>query len=282
MKIWKRLGYFLRRRRLEREMEQELRVHRQLSEDQFRIEGMSDREARHAASKALGNVTLALEDSRSAWNFEWLESLIADVRYAVRGFSRAPIFAVTVIATVGLALGLNTILFTVFNAYVLKPFEVRDPYQLYSVHWETRKGGFTPTVREFDELREHNPVFSDLVGWRQAFSRADGHLMFGQVVSSNYFSMLGVGAAIGRPLLQSDAAAGNALVLSYSAWQNKFGADPGIVGHRIAIAGKSYEVVGVAPSSFAGIWQIPPDFWAASGPSESAANVQVIGRLRAG
>ncbi len=112
--------YFTRRKR-ERELEEELRSHREMAEDVFRSAGMPDEEARFAAQRALGNVTSALEDSRAIWNFQWLESLIQDVHYALRGFFRAPAFVLTVVGTIGLALGLNTALFTLFNAYVLCP-----------------------------------------------------------------------------------------------------------------------------------------------------------------
>jgi hypothetical protein len=110
--------YFTRRKR-ERELEEELRAHREMAEDEFRREGMPEEEARFAAQRSLGNVTGALEDSRAVWNLQWLETLMQDARYAMRGFLRTPAFALTVVGTIGLALGLNTALFTLFNAYVL-------------------------------------------------------------------------------------------------------------------------------------------------------------------
>ncbi len=138
MKLWNRIRYFGRRRAMERELEEELRAHRDLKKERFVREGMSAQQASDAASRSFGNMTLALEDSRGAWNFAWFESLGQDIRYATRCFRNAPLFSLTVILTIGLALGLNTILFTAFNAYVLAPFSVQDPYSLYSVWWNTK------------------------------------------------------------------------------------------------------------------------------------------------
>src|SRR5437870_6547767 len=122
MKIWNRVRYLVNRRRLERELAEELRIHEEMAQEDQHREGVSGPEARYAARRTMGNVTLTLEDSRAQWNFAWLESLLLDVRFSWRSFRRAPIFACSVIGTVGLALGLNTTLFTIFNAYVLRPF----------------------------------------------------------------------------------------------------------------------------------------------------------------
>ena len=84
MKFWNRIRHYGRRRRMQRELEEELRAHRAMTEDRFMREGMTAEEARAAAARSFGNMTLALEDSRGAWNFAWLESLWQDVRYALR------------------------------------------------------------------------------------------------------------------------------------------------------------------------------------------------------
>src|ERR1700680_1049226 len=95
--------YFTKRKR-ERELAEELRAHREMAEGELRRSGMTERDARFAAQRAVGSMTVALEDSRAAWNSQWLESLVLDARYAVRSFRRAPAFALTVIGTIGLAL----------------------------------------------------------------------------------------------------------------------------------------------------------------------------------
>src|SRR5712671_746642 len=117
-RIWNKLLHLPRRRRFEADLQDELLLHRQMLEEQ------------DGHPRDFGNATLALENSREQWSFRWLESIRIDLRYAVRGFCRAPLFALTVIATIGLALGLNTTLFTVFDAYVLRPVSIRDPHGL--------------------------------------------------------------------------------------------------------------------------------------------------------
>src|SRR5579864_5086050 len=141
MKLWNRIRRSTRRGDAERELEDELRAHRAMTEERFLHEGMPAEEARAAAARSFGNMTLAFEDSRGAWNFAWFESFGQDIRYALRCFRNAPLFSLTVILTIGLALGLNTVLFTGFNAYVLAPFSVQDPYSLYSVWWNTKDSG---------------------------------------------------------------------------------------------------------------------------------------------
>ena len=266
MKVWNRIRNFARRRTMERELEQEVRAHRAMKEERLQREGMSEREARETAARSFGNMTLALEDSRAAWNFAWLESLGQDIRYALRCFRNAPLFSLTVILTIGLALGLNTLLFTGFNAYVLAPFSVEDPYSLYSMWWNTKATigrGFS--WDEFQQLRANNSACSDLLAMRRVSARYNGDSLKGEMVSGNYFSMLSVAPEIGRTLIPSDAATpgSNAvIVLAHEAWKSKFQEDPSVVGRTILLQGRSFEIVGVARRGFAGIRNQPPDFWA--------------------
>jgi predicted permease len=276
MGLW---HYFTRRKR-ERELIEELRLHREMSEEAFRRDDMPEADARFAAQRALGNVTRALEDSRSVWNLQWLESLMQDVRYAMRGFVRTPAFALTVVGTIGLALGLNTALFTIFNAYVLRPFAVHDPYSLYQFTWITKSGDyhrFTP--KEFEAFRRKNPAFMDALTFHFVMTRTNGQPMLVQIISDNAFTMLGTEAALGRTLLPGDD---RTLVLSDAAWKNKFGADAGIIGKKFEILGASYEVVGVARPQFTGLTEVPPDFWIPLITTGEQANDAggLIGRLK--
>jgi hypothetical protein len=118
MKIWKRIWQWRRREEFESGLEEEMRFHREM-----------------AGGAAFGSVAMALEDSRAVWRFAWLDSVMQDVRYALRGFRKSPGFALAVVGTIGAALGLNTTAFTVFNAYALRPFAVQDPWALYGFTW---------------------------------------------------------------------------------------------------------------------------------------------------
>ena len=254
MKIWKRIRLLAQRRQFEDDLAEEMRIHREMAAAALGSD----------AARAFGSAAMSMEDSRAVWGFGRLDSWRQDLRYAVRGFRKTPAFALTVIGTIGLALGLNTTVFSVFNAYLLKPHAVRDPYGLYWYTWVTAKGqGHSFTWREYRDLCRQKGVFSDVMAYEKVFAGADGHGMFGQMVSGNYFTMVGTGTLLGRPLLPEDAAApggGAVMVLSHAAWQNKFGGDPAIVGKKIFMRGQPLEVVGVANPGFSGL-EFPAEFW---------------------
>src|ERR1700687_4026417 len=150
----------------------------------------------------------------------WLEDLLQDVRYAWRGLRRSPMFVFTVVTTIALGLGLNTALFSIFNATYFRPIAVRDPHSLYQFFLTDRSGeSHDHTWTEYQELSAHNPVFSEALGYRHTQARMDGHTVLGTLVTEEYFRVLGVGVALGRTLLPTDTAV---IVLSYRAWQNRF------------------------------------------------------------
>src|SRR6266852_1038804 len=135
-----RLRALLIWRRVEHELDEELRFHIEMQTRKYRAAGMNSREAARRARVQFGGVELAKEECRDARGIGWIESLLQDTRYALRGFRRTPGFALTVVATIALGLGLNTTVFTFFNTYVLQPLNVSDPYSLYSFTWLNRKG----------------------------------------------------------------------------------------------------------------------------------------------
>jgi predicted permease len=215
-------------------------------------------------------MTLRAGDSRAERTFTWLESLLQDTRYALRTFRRAPLFSCGIAATVGLGIGLICSLFTVFEAYVLRPFAVRDPYSLYEFQWQARGGGLQGfSWSEAEHLSSDSTLFSNVIASSATWVFVDGRPMAGRLVSGNYFPALGVEAAMGRTLLADDAAAPGAqpvVVLSHNAWQSKFAGAPDILGKKIAIRGYPFTIVGVTRAEFGGledadIKQPPPDFW---------------------
>src|SRR5262249_45058976 len=148
-------------RQVEHELDEELRFHIEMQTRKNVEAGMNMGEAARRARVQFGGVEQAKENCRDARGIGWIETLLQDVRYALRGSRRTPGFTLTVIATIALGLGLNTTLFTIFNAYVLRPVAVRDPYSLYSFHWTIKRGeGQRLTWREFQDFRKQNPAFS--------------------------------------------------------------------------------------------------------------------------
>src|SRR2546430_3064175 len=220
-----RLRALLVWRRVEHELDEELRFHIEMQTRRNVEAGMDAHEAARRARVQFGGVEQAKENCRDARGIGWIETLLQDVRYALRGFRRTPGFALTVVATIALGLGLNTTLFTIFNAYVLRPVAARDPYSLYLFYWTVKSGeGQRLTWHEFEDFRKQNPAFSEVMGAHFLFARVEGHPLLGEVVTGNYFRMLGAGAALGRTLLPGDDAAPGSepvIVLSYAAWRRK-------------------------------------------------------------
>ena len=196
------------RRRVEDELDEELQFHLAMQARKNLAAGMSDGEASRQAHVQFGGVQQAKEECRDARGVSWIETLAQDIRYAVRGFRRSPGFALTVVGTIALGLGLNTTVFTIFNAYVLRPLAVRDPHSLYQFTWTNRGGeGHLFSWAEFQDVRKQAPAFSEMLGYRPLKIRADGHVLFGHLVTGNYFRMVGVNASLGRTLVPEDAAA---------------------------------------------------------------------------
>src|SRR5215472_15051285 len=114
----------------------------------------------------------------------WLDGWKQDIAYAMRGLRRSPAFALGVIGAIGLGIGLNTTLFTVFNAYVLRPYAVRDPYSLYEFRWYPKSGNARNFTRaQFEELRKNNTAFTDVLASVPLWVQVDRHTVPGHMVS---------------------------------------------------------------------------------------------------
>jgi predicted permease len=295
-----RLEALLRRRRTDAELDEELNYHLERETERNVARGMSPIAARDAARRALGNLTVVTEQVRDVTRWRWIEELLQDVAYALRVFRRAPLFVIAVVATIGLGLGLLSSAFTFFDAYVLRPLEVRDPYSLYEIAWSSRndqKHSFTwPQYQRLESItsRGESP-FTETFGYTLQWGRLQGHVAAGQLVTGNYFQMLGVPPALGRTIVPSDAhapGAGAVLVLSYRAWRAMFGGDSAVIGRRVSFNGIALQIVGVARDGFGGLSNAPFDFWipitmiAAVGPDLFGAGepeaVHIIGRVRHG
>jgi predicted permease len=297
--LWLRLRALTSPSRVERELQDELDFHLEMQARKNLLVGMRPAAADRHARAQFGSVAFVKDDCRDARGIQLIETAWQDVRYAVRGFRRTPRFALIVIATIALALGLNAAVFTIFNAYVLRPVAVRDPYSLYSFTWANRLGRYHAfTWPEYEAFQRDNQVFSEVfAGRRQLVTRINGHPAYGQLVTGEYFRTLGVEAAVGRTLTPDDSPApvsDAVVVLSYAFWQRVFASDPGIVGKKILIHGHPCEVVGVLRDGFSGLDLLPHDFWAPltldgqleDGPDlfgpEHPGRLEIFGRLKAG
>ncbi|HEY6249123.1 MAG TPA: ABC transporter permease [Candidatus Angelobacter sp.] len=239
-----------------------------------------------------------------------MHNLIQDVRYALRMLRKSPAFTVVVALSLGLGIGVNTTIFSFVNAALFRPPAVEKPGQLAEVwqHVKSRSGfnSYSPlSYPDFDYYRTNNHVFSGMIAFESEFGSVSwnhgdqSENLTGELVSGNYFSLLGVNAALGRTLSAEDdrvEGASPVVVLRHACWQRKFASDPNIVGKELTLNGHKFTVAGVAAQKFDGMLiGFAPDFWAPisahreiepSHPdlvaSRDAHWLMAVGRLRPG
>lgn len=196
--------------------------------------------------------------------------MIQDIRYAVRWLVRSPGFAAVAILSLGLGAGVNTAMFSLVDSLLFRPLPVTEPDRLVDVFTSSQDGDeyATSSYADFADLKAQNTVFSDMTGYSPMFApMAMGErsrLVLGQVVTSNHFSMLGVGPHIGRMFVPSDDGPGaeGVVVISHRLWQREFGGRSDIVGQSLTLRGLPYTIVGVAPAGFIGVVPLlTPELW---------------------
>jgi predicted permease len=195
----------------------------------------------------------------------WPRQLAQDLRYAARVLWHSPAFVVTTVLTLAVGLALATIVFTVFNAYVLRPFAVHDPYSLHEIAWRSRDdGGRRFAWRDYQELRGRVDLFDAVVAQRTHYVSSNGQTLVGAFVSGNYFDTLRARVVRGRPLAAFDAQTpGSApvAVLSHPAWARLFDRDPAVIGRSLDVNGQKVVIVGVMGPEFNGLDDDPHDLW---------------------
>ena len=261
------LSWLTRRRPVELDeddFKEEIRSHLAIATQEKIADGTDQEDARYAALKEFGNVTLTTEAARSVWTPRWVESLrdvMSDVRYAIRALRKNPAFSLTVVGVLTLGIGLNAAVFTMLKGMALSPLAgVEGSGRLAVLFGETSTGRqVRVSYPDYQYLRDHNQAFSELFGSIVAttnLGRGRGaRQVWGELVTGNYFKVLGVRAQRGRTLLPSDEIAPGrhpVVVLSDGLWRRDFSADPDIVGKTIEINNNVLTVVGVADATFHG------------------------------
>ena len=259
---------FWRRRREARELVRELDAYLAHEIDDQLAAGRTIEEARLAARRKLGNVTRVREEVYEMNSLRWIEWVWQDVRYAARLVRRSPAFAMAAIVSLALAIGANTLVFSIVNGIVLRRLPVTSPEQVVFVQSSVAGAGAHsfPNYRDF---RDRNRTFSGLVGYRispMSVETGDGAArVWGYLATGNYFQVLGVVPAAGRLFVAEDdrqPGAAPYVVISYDSWQRRFLGDPDVVGRTIRINRLPYTVIGVAPRGFYGTELFyRPEFW---------------------
>ena len=294
-----RLRALVAPRHVERELDEELTFHIERETQKHIADGVSLVDARRRALARFGSVPLAADQCRDARGTALVDTLARDILFAFRTFRRAPLAALTIVATVALGLGLITVVFTVYNISFLRVDAVRSPRELFAVDRPTRPGAdsWLPFTRsEYEALRRETRVFTDTVALvRPVRARIEGRPVSSALVTGNFFQVLGVQPALGRALVPDDDERGAGrpvIVLSHRGWNKLFGGDPTVIGRRVRVNGLPYEIVGIMPEGFRGLGIGPPDYWAplalvgqfreADAGREDAVAIDVIGRLKPG
>ncbi len=200
-----------------------------------------------------------------------METLFQDIRYGLRILAKRPGFTIAAVLTLALGIGLNTAIFSLYNGVLLRPLPARDPERLvnlYSaVEGEPGTGIFSYPAYAF--YRDHNTEFSSVAAYAggRVLLSAGGvapESLQAQMVSANYFDILGASPALGRSFSpDEDKTAGShpVVVLSYSSWQRRFGGDPGLIGRTVTLNNLPYTVIGIAPRDFIGCDPEVPEVW---------------------
>jgi len=245
------------RRRLDEDLAEEMRQHLEEKTRELVDGGMPYEEARFAARRAFGNLTLLEEQAREVWRWRIAEDLWADLRSGLRQLRRSPSFAAAAILTMALGIGANTAVFSVVRAVLLQPLPFAEPDRLVSVQPVDVRGGPHPTSLDYPTFFDFRDarVFERLVSYRDDERTISiggvGTSVPAQIVSWDLFQLLGVPLALGRPFLASEEQSGTRVViLSHEAWTSYFGADRSLVGRMIDVDEQPHIVVGVAPAGF--------------------------------
>src|SRR5687768_10256855 len=201
-----RLRALFARRRVERELDEELAFHLERDMQKHTNEGLSRADAIARARARFGSIALAADECRDARGTALVDEGLHDIRFALRMFRRAPLAAATIVGTVALGLGLVAVVFSFFNVFMFRVDNVRNPEELFAVVRPTgfdEREGFT--YPQYEAMRRETRVFSDM--FATVFdidSRIDGRMMAGALVTGNFFEVVGVDAALGRTLTPAD------------------------------------------------------------------------------
>ena len=254
--FWFRIRALARRRKLDQDLEEELRFHIEAREEQLTEDGA--RNAYSSARRRFGNPVRIKEESRQAWTFHGLEQLWSDCRYAVRTFRRSPGFTLVATLTLALGIGGNTAIFSVVHSVLLQSLPYPDSdriVRVYTTHAE-RGGDFRSSVPDYLDWKARTTTLEAMEGYRVSSARVDGDS--DQRVSllragPGLLDLIGTRPVVGR-LFQDNDTEANAqpvVVLAYEYWRNRYGGDPDVVGQSVRLDERRadenfYTIIGVA------------------------------------
>jgi predicted permease len=255
--MWIRLGGLFGARRAHHEIAAELESHLQMHiEDNLRA-GMTREEARRRALIQLGGMEQTQQTMRERNTLPWFEYLLQDLRFALRQLRKSPGFTAVVVITLALGIGVNTALFSIVNTVLLHPIALPHPEELVAV--DAAKPNFetgSVSYPNFRDWQRDNRSFTALAIFRSRgfllTGTGDNERVHGNYVSSDIFSVLGVGPVLGRLFApgEDEIGRGPIVIIGQGFWARKFGSDPHVLGRSLILDGRSFTIVGVIPRTF--------------------------------
>jgi len=260
---------FVRRSQTSDEMDEELRSHIRLRADDLERSGLSRAEAERRARVEFGGYQRFREESHDALGGQFIESLLQDVRFALRTLRKSPGFVAVAVLTLAMAIGANAVVFSLLNGLILRPLNIPRADSLYMVERGVDEESPMQSYLDYVDLRDRNRSLSGIVLYDidRAGVNTGGNPSSSWLydVSGNYFDVLGIHPYLGRFFHASDERGPNSapyIVLGYDYWHSHFQADRGVVGRTILVNKFPYTILGVAPSGFRGTELFfTPDFW---------------------
>ena len=287
--FWSRLQSLFHKQQLEDELSDEIQSHIEMQIDDLVSQGMSRQEARYVALRKFGGVDQVKETYREWRTLPWIETFFRDLRYGLRMLRRSPVMTAVAILSLALGIGANTALFSVVDAVLLKTLPVEQPEQLLVFEWQSgrafRLSGMSGTSNVdvppghrglslfrydiFAQMQKAQANAATDSPLQALFAFApipevtaqvgDGpEIINGQAVSGNYFSVLKVQPGLGRAITVDDDRAGATpvVMLSYQFWQDRYAANPNIIGQQLKLNKQSFTIIGVTPGGFNGTLQV--------------------------
>jgi predicted permease len=246
------------RRKLYDDLSEEMRLHIEEHVEQLKREGLSPQESERQARISFGNLALVEERSREVWQWPTLESIWSDVRFALRQLRRSPGFTIAAVLTLALAIGANAVVFSILNAFLLRPLNVSRPESLYQLQHGYEASAYQ-SYPDYIDLRDRNRSFDDLVAYTVdevgLDAGGDPTEVWVEEASGNYFDALGIQPYLGHFFHAADEHGANSapyIVLSYEYWHTHFEDDRNVVGRVVQLNRHPFTILGVAPRNFNG------------------------------
>jgi putative ABC transport system permease protein len=286
-----RLLALFQKRRLDEELDGEIRAHLEMAEHDAIAAGLPPEAARRHARRGFGGIEPMKEDHRDRRSVRWVENLLRDLRYGIASLARDSGFAAVTIGLLALGIGANTAMFSIVDAVLLKPLPFPEPDRMVRV-WETptptlHNNTTTLTFLDWKRLDIFEALSVEELARAAVPTGGDPVSVSGKLVSAGYFNVFGVKARMGRTFAPGDDQPGAppAVVLSYSFWQEQFGGDSGVLQRELSLDGEPHRIIGVLPQgSFdrdeARFWK--PLIFAPEELTRRHHWLHVVGRLRAG